>query len=84
VALGLIDELVAPAAVLERAVAVARDGAAKSPRAYAETRLWFRDMLRPALDRAFERAAAVRSHASMGESIEAGVQGFLGRSGRGR
>lgn len=83
-ALGLIDDLVEPAAVLDRAVAVARDGAGKSPRAYAETRRWFREMLRPALDQAFEHAAAVRSHASMGESIEAGVQGFLDRSRRSR
>lgn len=83
-ALGLLDELVDEPAVLDRALAVAGDCAAKSPHAFAETKRWFAQMLRPALDEAFEHAAAVRSQSSMGDSIEAGVRGFLGRSGRSR
>ncbi len=81
-ALGLIDELVEPPRVVERAVAVAREGT-RSPSAYAATRRWFAEMMRPELDRAFAHAAAVRSDAEVGHSIEAGVQGFLGRTTRG-
>lgn len=78
--LGLVDEIVEPEKVLDRSLEVAAMLSQKSPAAFAETKLWFRDMLQPALDAAFEHAAEVRSGEGMSRSIQAGVGGFLGRT----
>lgn len=78
--LGVIDEVVAPEKVLDRAVAVAGELAQKPPHSFAETKLWFRDMMQPALNAAFDRAGKVRASTGMSQSIQAGVQGFFDRS----
>jgi enoyl-CoA hydratase/carnithine racemase len=77
---GLIDEVVDAERVLGRAIEVATALSKKSPVAFAETKLWFRDMMQPALDAAFERAAAVRSRTETSHGIQSGVAGFLGRT----
>ncbi|GGE29143.1 hypothetical protein GCM10007276_02860 [Agaricicola taiwanensis] len=77
--LGLINEIVDEDQVLPRALELAAELMKKSPQAYAETKLWFRDMTRPALDAAFARAAEVRAKSEMAQSIEAGVGAFLTR-----
>jgi enoyl-CoA hydratase/carnithine racemase len=78
--LGLVDEIVAADHVLARALEVAADLSRKSAGAFAETKLWLRDIMQPALDAAFERAALVRSRAETSHGIQSGVTGFLGRS----
>lgn len=77
--LGLVEELVPPGRVLERAIEVAEELAAKAPHAFAETKLWIRDLNLPALEAAFERAALVRGKVDVAHDVQAGIRAFFGR-----
>ncbi|KZD08543.1 enoyl-CoA hydratase/isomerase family protein [Oceanibaculum pacificum] len=76
---GLIEEIVPPEQVLDRAMDVARELAGKSPEAFAETKLWLRDLTLPALDAAFARAAEVRGKENVAHSVRAGIGDFFGQ-----
>lgn len=75
-ALGLIDELVAPKDVMPRSLEVAQRLATKSPLAYAETKAWLRDLRFPELRAAFERAYEIRQRKELATAIQSGVAGF--------
>lgn len=75
--LGLIDELVAREEVLHRALATARLLSSKTPEAFAETKLWLCDQLRPSLEAAFARAAEVRGKEHIARHVRDGIQGFF-------
>ncbi|MET4808157.1 enoyl-CoA hydratase/isomerase family protein [Limibacillus sp. MBR-115] len=75
--LGVLEEIVAPENVVERSLQVAQELAAKSPEAFAETKLWFRDLTLPALDAAFARASEVRAKENVARSVKAGITGFF-------
>lgn len=77
---GLVEEVVESDRVLERAIDVARELASKAPEAYAETKLWTRDLHLPALDAAFARAEAARAKESVAQAVESGIKGFFGRN----
>ncbi len=79
---GLVDELVPPGEVFDRALAVARELAAKAPHAFAETKLWIRDLNLPALEDAFARAALVRGKTSVAQDVQAGIRQFFTRHER--
>lgn len=78
-ALGLIEEMVEPARVLERAFEVARQLASKKPHAYAETKAWLRDLRLPELRAAFERAFEIRQRGDVAAAIQTGVAGFVAK-----
>lgn len=80
-ALGLIDQIVEPDQVLEAAIAAAQELARRAPAAFAETKLWVRDLRAGELDDAFRRASEVRMKASVSKAIETGATAFRGRSG---
>jgi enoyl-CoA hydratase/carnithine racemase len=76
-ALGLIEELVEPDRVLERACEVATRLASKKPHTYAETKAWLRDLRLPELVSAFDRAYEIRQRKDVANSIQSGVAGFV-------
>ncbi|WP_048649459.1 enoyl-CoA hydratase/isomerase family protein [Nitratireductor soli] len=75
--LGMLEEIVPAEAVEERSLQVADELAAKSPEAFAETKLWLRDLTLPELDAAFVRAAEVRAKEEITRSVKSGISGFF-------
>jgi len=78
--LGLIEELTEPDRVFDRAIEVAHQLAAQSPNAYAETKLWLRDLRMPELEAAFARAFEIRQKKDLATSMQSGVSGFNKKS----
>lgn len=78
--LGFIDKLVDAADVLPCARAVAEELAKKSPLAFAQTKLWSREMTEAELNAGFDFTTNIRKTAGVSDSILSGVQGFLKRS----
>lgn len=76
-ALGLVDEIVAPAELLPRARSLARDLMQNSPAAMRQTKQLFLDETLPELDRRIEQALAANVRARQHPDFLEGVSAFL-------
>ena len=76
-ALGLVDEIVEPVSVLERAHALALELLANSSAAMRRTKALFLAQSLPALDHSIEAAIAANAEARQHPDFREGVRAFL-------